>query len=117
MKILWFLAGSLALGLGLLGIPLPGLPTVPFLILAAFCFARSSDRVHAWLVNHPKLGPPIKDWQERGAISRQAKIYASMAIAASFGISLWMGLPTWGLVAQAIVLACVSTFIWTRPSA
>ena len=116
MKILWFLAGCVSLGLGLLGIPLPGLPTVPFLILAAFCFARSSDRVHDWLVTHPKLGPPIRDWRERGAIRRRAKVIATGTILASFAISLWINLPWWALALQVSVLLCVTAFIWTRPS-
>lgn len=116
MKVLWFIAGSICLALGLIGIPLPGLPTVPFMILAAFCFARSSERVHTWLMTHPTLGPPIKDWQERGAIRKRAKIYATIFIAVTFAISLWMALPLMGLVAQAVVLSCVMTFIWTRPS-
>lgn len=117
MRPLWFIFGALSVILALIGIPVPGLPTVPFLLLAAFCFARSSDRAHNWLVNHPKLGPPIADWQRSGAIRRPAKIAAAVAIAASLAISILMGIPLTGLIAQAVVLTCVSAFIWTRPNA
>ncbi len=117
MRPIWFIGGALSLILGIIGIPVPGLPTVPLLLLAAFCFARSSDRAHSWLVNHPKLGPPIADWQQNGAIRRPAKIAASVTIAASLLISILMGIPIKGLIAQAIVLCCVSVFIWTRPNA
>jgi uncharacterized membrane protein YbaN (DUF454 family) len=117
MRPIWFIGGALSLILGILGIPLPGLPTVPFLLLAAFCFAKSSDRAHSWLVNHPRLGPPIADWNKNGAIRRPAKIAASICIAASFLISVFLGVPAKALILQAIVLCCVSTFIWTRPNA
>ena len=116
MRAIWFIGGVIALGLALIGIPVPGLPTVPFLLLAAFCFARSSDRVHEWLITHPRLGPPISDWQSSGAIRPPAKVAATLAIAASFGISLWLALPLLGLIAQAAVLLCVLLFIWTRPN-
>lgn len=115
MRILWMIAGGVCVALGLIGAVLPLLPTVPFLLLAAFCFARSSERLHTWLVTHPKLGQPIQDWNEHGAIRPRAKIAASVAIAASFGVSLWLGVGGWVLVIQALTLAAVATFIWTRP--
>ena len=98
---LWTIGGWIAFGLGVVGAVLPLLPTVPFMLLAAFCFARSSDRVHALLITHPRLGPPISDWQSSGAIRPPAKVAATLAIAASFGISLWLALPPLGLIAQA----------------
>ncbi len=115
MRILWFTLGATALLLGLLGIALPGLPTVPFLLLAAFGFARSSQRAHDWLVTHRRLGPPIHDWRENGAIRRRMKWYATASVAAAFAISVALGMPVWALAVQAAILACVSIFIWTRP--
>jgi uncharacterized membrane protein YbaN (DUF454 family) len=115
MRYFWVLAGILSLALGLLGIPLPLLPTVPFLILAAFCFARGSDRLHRWLTEHPKLGPPIQDWHERGAIHRKAKIWATISVGAVLGFSVLIGLEARLLLIQAVTLSCVMLFIWTRP--
>jgi uncharacterized membrane protein YbaN (DUF454 family) len=112
---LWLTGGVLALGLGLIGLALPLLPTVPFLLLAAFCFARSSEPLHRWLLDHPRLGPPIRDWEERGAIGRRAKVMGSLSMAAGFAFSVWIGLAAWVLIAQAAVLLSVGAFIWARP--
>ena len=116
MRPLWLVAGGTALACGTLGIVLPLLPTVPFLLLAAFCFSRSSDRVHNWLVTHPTFGPPIQDWNRNGAISPKAKKLASLSIAAAFLISVALGLSATVLIIQAIVLSAVTVFIWTRPN-
>ena len=114
-RFLWVMCGSMALALGGIGMFLPLLPTVPFLLLAAFCFARSSERLHLWLVHHPRFGGPILDWQERGAIGRRAKVLASASIALTFCLSIWLGLSPWILAVQAMVLLAVAGFIWTRP--
>lgn len=117
MRAIWLFSGILALVFGVIGIVLPLLPTVPFLLLAAFCFARSSEKLHNWLVAHPKLGPPIDDWNSRGAIGRQGKIAATLSIAAAFSISILLGVKPFVIVVQAVTLGCVLLFIWTRPNA
>lgn len=116
MRFIWAGLGLLCLLLGAVGIVLPLLPTVPFLLLAAFLFARSSERLHNWLLSHPRLGPPIEDWQSRGAINPAAKRLATISIVVVFGISLAMGLRPLILGIQAVTLSCVLIFIWTRPS-
>ncbi|MDX1782055.1 MAG: YbaN family protein [Thalassovita sp.] len=116
MRIIWAILGLISVGLGLIGVFLPLLPTVPFMLLAAFFFARSSERLHGWLISHPTFGPSIVDWQTRGAIGAKAKRIATLSIVAVFGISLIMGLKTAILVIQAITLSAVLTFIWTRPN-
>lgn len=115
MKLLWLVLGCLAVALGLLGVFLPLLPTTPFMILAAACFARSSDRLHDWLLRHPLFGPMIRDWRAHRAIPRRAKIAALTAMALAFGLSLALGVKLWLLLIQAAVLLLMGSWIWTRP--
>ena len=117
MRIIWLIFGLIALGLGCLGVVLPLLPTVPFILLAAFCFAKSSNRLHGWLLSHPLFGKMIQDWRQSGAISTKAKKMATISIALVFSISVITGVKPLILTIQAAVLGCVLLFIWTRPAA
>ncbi|HEU0223064.1 MAG TPA: YbaN family protein [Paracoccaceae bacterium] len=115
MRYLWLILGAASLVLGAIGAVLPLLPTVPFLILAAFAFARSSDRLHDWLVNHRSFGAPIRDWRATGSIRRPFKWFATGSVAAVLAISLLVG-AGWPLLAlQAAALAASLLFVWTRP--
>ncbi len=114
-RMLWNTAGLVSFSVGVVGAFLPILPTVVFMLLAVFCFARGSERLHAWLVNHPRFGPPIQDWHRHGAIRRPAKRMAMVAIALSFALSVGIGFSDWVLALQALVLGGVSVFILTRP--
>ena len=116
MRFLFAGLGLLCVGLAVIGIVLPLLPTVPFLLLAAFFFAQSSERLHGWIMEHNIFGPMISDWQSSGAIRPGAKKAATLSIAAVFILSLILGAPGHILGIQAAVLSCVLIFIWTRPS-
>ena len=115
MRMLWMIAGWAAFGLGAIGVFLPLLPTVPFMLLAAFCFDRGSERFHQWLLGHPRFGEPIANWQKHGAISRKAKIAAVVAIGAAFLIPFLIGVNPVIILIQAAVLCVVLVFILTRP--
>ncbi|WP_264211789.1 YbaN family protein [Leisingera thetidis] len=116
MRFLYAGLGLLCVALAVIGIVLPLLPTVPFLLLAAFFFANSSERLHAWIVDHNIFGPMIMDWRDRGAIRPGAKRAATFSIAAVFAVSLLLGAPNTVLGIQAVVLSAVLIFIWSRPS-
>lgn len=114
MRILYLIGGWLSLLLAGIGAFLPLLPTVPLVILAAFCFARSSPRLEAWLVDHPHMGRHIVAWRSRGAISRRGKLAASAAFLVGIAVSLMVAPWPWPLA--PVLAACVTLpWIWTRP--
>lgn len=116
MRYVWATLGLISVAIGLIGVVLPLVPTVPLMLLAAFFFARSSERLHNWLITHPTFGPSIRDWQERGAISAKGKRIATLSIVFVFLISVVLGLRPLILGIQAVTLSAVLTFIWSRPS-
>ncbi|WP_305044372.1 YbaN family protein [Geoalkalibacter sp.] len=85
--------GLLSMGLGVLGIFLPILPTVPLLLLAAACFARSSDKFYRWLLDHPRLGPLVNDYLDGEGIPLRAKISAIGLIWLSISLSALLLVP------------------------
>ena len=110
---LWMAAGLLFTAIGAIGAFLPLLPTVPLLLLAAFCFARGNPAWEQRLLAHPRWGPPMREWRERRAISRKAKFSALTAMAVGALLTwLMLGL-TWALVVAGI-LCLVGSWIWTR---
>lgn len=115
MRPVWFSLGLASTGLGIAGAVLPLLPTTPFLLLAAFCFARSSPRFHRWLLEHPQFGRLITDWQRYGAVSTRAKRAAVAVMTLTLAIGYAVGLATWMLALQALVMAVVAVFLLTRP--
>lgn len=116
LKPVYLVAGLLCIALGVVGIAVPLLPTVPFFILAAFFFARSNRRLESWLVDHPRYGPHIRLWRERGAISRKGKQAAAIAFALSIALSVLLAPWPWPLA--TIAAACLSgLWIWRRPEA
>ncbi len=116
-RIFWLAIGGMALACGIAGIVLPLVPTTPFLLLAAFAFARSSPALHRWLVTHPRLGPPIEHWRAHGAISRPAKRWAIAFMLGALGLSVAAGVATYVILVQAAVLVAVAAFILSRPDA
>ena len=114
-RIALILIGLVSLALGAIGVFLPLLPTTPFVLVAAIAFAKSSDRLHQWLVDHDIFGPLIADWREHGAISRRTKVISVLSMIAILVISTLLAVPTHVIVIQAVVLSCSAIFILTRP--
>jgi uncharacterized membrane protein YbaN (DUF454 family) len=110
------LAGVCVL-LGLIGIVVPVLPTVPFLLVAAWAASRSSPRLHRWLLTHPRFGRPLREWEEAGIVPRPAKWFATGMIAVSGPLMAylvpagWRNLVLIGLVLMLVVLV----WLWRRP--
>ncbi|WOT06421.1 YbaN family protein [Shewanella youngdeokensis] len=102
----FLLVGLCSLALGLLGIVLPILPTVPFILLAAYCFARSSERLYQWLMSHPWFAEALQDWQAKRAIRRQLKKKAYIVCSVSFIASIVIVPVIWVKV-MLICIGCV----------
>jgi uncharacterized membrane protein YbaN (DUF454 family) len=114
-RLLWAIGGVLFVAIGAIGVVLPLLPTTPFLLSGAYCFARSSPRLHSWLINHSTFGPLISNWEQYGSIDRRAKRIAMIIILLTLSISVAIGVPWWALASQSIVLVIATAFILTRP--
>ena len=80
IRSMWLAIGLLSLSLGILGVFLPLLPTTPFVLLSAFCFSKSSSRLHLWLLNHKLFGHLINDWEKHGVIRTKVKIVATCSM-------------------------------------
>ena len=113
---MWLLGGLAAVAVGAIGVVLPLLPTTPFLLVAAFAFARSSKRLDRWLREHQTFGPLINNWQRDGSIDRKAKRTAIIVILATPLISWLLEAPLWVIGSQLVVLSASAAFILTRPS-
>ena len=110
---LYLVGGYTALALGSIGAFLPLLPTVPFVILAAFCFARSSPKLEAWLLNHEIFGIHIRNWREQRAITKRGKRAALAAFIFSIVMALMFSKMPWVLIPVAAALIG-GNWIWTR---
>jgi uncharacterized membrane protein YbaN (DUF454 family) len=113
-RTLYLIGGILSLGLAAIGAILPVMPTTVFVIVAAYCFARSSPRLEAKLLGHPVFGRHIRSWRERGAISRKGKVAATAAFAASILVALVFAPWPWS-VAPILAALVVGSWIWGRP--
>jgi uncharacterized membrane protein YbaN (DUF454 family) len=103
------------LALAIIGIVLPGLPTVPFLLLSAWFAARGSVQLHRWLYAHPQLGSLLIDWEQQGAVSRRSKRLALLLLAISWGIMYWHLDHPWLLAGIALLFIAVALFLLSRP--
>lgn len=114
-RVLWALAGGVALALGVIGIVLPLLPTTPFVLLAAFSFARSSVRYEHWLLTHPRFGPMVHDWRAYRAVPLRAKQLAWVMMVASSALAWWT-LPARVHWIPAACCAVVALWLWRLPT-
>ena len=114
---LWIIAGSISLALGIIGIFLPLLPTTPFLLLTAACYARGSSRLHNWLLNNKMFGKYIKDYREGKGIPARSKVFALTLLWLTIGFSIFFVIPI--LIVRIILLVIavlVSMYIISLPT-
>ena len=111
-------AGWLSLIAGVVGLFLPLIPSIPFLLFSVICFSRSSERFHSWLVEHKHLGPMLKDYLRHGAIPLRAKILAIGMIWISFPVTSFLFVEkVWLRIVLLSIAACVTLYLLVLPNA
>ena len=114
----WRALALVFLGLGLIGIALPVMPTVPFLIASAWAASRGWPAFEAWLLAHRVFGPPIVQWRQHGAIPRRIKwLSCSMMACSALGMQFFPAIPLWLRIAVPALMAAVALWMWARPDA
>lgn len=105
----------LCLGLGVVGVIVPGLPTTVFVLMAAWAAARSSPRLYGWLLANRLFGPMLHDWHNGRTVRRRAKWSASLAMALCSVVVAWTTHPRWLAGVAITCMACVLWWLWRRP--
>lgn len=112
LRLVFLVLGCAFLGLGLVGIYTPMLPTTPFMILAAGCFARSSPKFYRWLITHRTFGRLLRDWEDRRAIPRYAKYLSWTMMSLSCALLFWRLPRECWWIAMVASMICLATAVW-----
>ena len=113
--LLWRALALVCLVLGIVGIFLPGLPTVPFLLVAAWAGGHGWPRLEAWLLAHPRHGPPIRRWRDHRAVPRRAKWFSSVIMVASTALIGISSAPLAFKLGVPALMFVVAVWLWRRP--
>lgn len=117
LRLILQIFGTLCVVIGVAGLFVPLWPTTIFMILALWAFARSSPRLHGWLLNHPRLGPPLAAWERHGAIPPLAKLLATVSLGASMALIVLVVQSAMVVGIVAAFFALLMLYILTRPNA
>ena len=112
---IWRLMAIVSVLLGVIGVVVPGLPTVPFMILAAWAASKGWPQLEHWLVNHKRYGPHISRWRENGSIPRRAKVYATAMMLFSVSVLILSDMPSWGVLVISCIMGLTLVWMWRRP--
>jgi uncharacterized membrane protein YbaN (DUF454 family) len=113
--LLWRAVAVSCVAVGLVGIAVPGLPTVPLMLVAAWAAGHGWPTLERWLLDHAHFGPPIRRWREGGVVPRRVKWFASIAMLASSVILWQLGLALWIKIAVPALLLAVALWLWSAP--
>lgn len=115
-RYLWLCLGFISLGMAYIGVITPGLPYSPFVVGAAYCFARSSPRLHAWIMNHRVFGKFLTDWNTKRVFPLKLKFFMLASMTLSLVLMYTGGVPLRGIIYTAIFMFCVAVWAWRYPS-
>jgi len=115
-KLFWKLLGFLSLGMAYIGVITPGIPYSPFVVFSAYCFAKGSPRMHAWLYNHKLFGPFLTNWGEKRVFPIKMKYFMLAMMSSSLIIMFFTGVKPIGIISTAIFMLMVAIWAWRYPS-
>ena len=113
-RFLWKILGFISLGMAYVGLITPGIPYSPFVVFAAYCFAKGSPKMHAWLYNHKIFGPFLTNWNEKRVFPTKMK-YFMLAMMSTSLIIMSFTVPVRGVVYTGIFMAFVAVWAWRFP--
>jgi uncharacterized membrane protein YbaN (DUF454 family) len=114
-KFLWKVLGFLSLGMAYVGVITPGLPYSIFVVFAAYCFAKGSPKMHAWLYNHKLFGPFLTNWGEKRVFPHKMKYFMLAMMSTSLIIMFFTGVKPIGIISTAIFMGLVAIWAWRFP--
>jgi uncharacterized membrane protein YbaN (DUF454 family) len=112
----WKILGFISLGFAYIGVITPGIPYSPFVVFSAYCFAKSSPRMHAWIMNHKIFGKFINNWNRRRVFPLKLKFFMLASMSFSLILMIVGNVSTKGIVYTAIFMACTAIWAWRYPS-
>jgi uncharacterized membrane protein YbaN (DUF454 family) len=113
-KLFWTTLGFLSLGMAYIGVITPGIPYSPFVVFAAYCFSKGSERMHKWIYNHKLFGPFLTNWGERRVFPTKMK-YFMLAMMSTSLIIMSFTVPIRGVIYTGIFMCCVAVWAWRFP--
>ena len=115
-KLFWNVLGFISLGMAYIGVVTPGIPYSPFVVFAAYCFSKSSDRMHKWIYNHKIFGPFLTNWGEKRVFPLKLKFFMLGMMSLSLVLMYLGGVPARGIMFTAGFMAFVAVWAWRYPS-
>lgn len=115
-KFLWTTLGFLSLGMAYIGVITPGIPYSPFVVFAAYCFSKGSERMHKWIYNHKLFGPFLTNWNEKRVFPLKMKYFMLVMMSSSLIIMFFTNVPARGIIYTGIFMLFVATWAWRYPS-
>lgn len=114
-KFLWKILGFLSLGMAYVGLITPGIPYSCFVVFAAYCFAKGSPTMHAWLYNHKIFGPFLTNWNTKRVFPTKMKFFMLAMMSTSLLIMWFTGVKPIGIISTAVFMALVAIWAWRFP--
>jgi uncharacterized membrane protein YbaN (DUF454 family) len=115
-KLFWNILGFLSLGMAYIGVITPGIPYSIFVVFAAYCFSKGSERMHRWVYNHRLFGPFLTNWNTKRVFPQKMKYFMLFMMSTSLAIMWLTAIPVRGIIYTALFMLCVAVWAWRFPS-